>query len=155
ELSRRASAAVLIGPAGDDTASALDAATAGPRAPHLPIRRVAGLADAVSAAQALAQPGDVVLLSPACAAREDITRAKTIDAFNSADERGERFVALVRELAKGAPARGARRAGFAQARSACSPRSSRSSRSSCTSRRGSAPDASASARSASSSHSWS
>ncbi|TMC33374.1 MAG: UDP-N-acetylmuramoyl-L-alanine--D-glutamate ligase [Chloroflexi bacterium] len=104
ELSRRARAAVLIGPAADDIASALDAATAGPRAPHLPIRRVAGLADAVSAAQALAQPGDVVLLSPACAAREDITRAKTIDAFNSADERGERFVALVRELAKGGPA---------------------------------------------------
>jgi UDP-N-acetylmuramoylalanine--D-glutamate ligase len=101
ELAKRARGAVLIGPAADDIASALDVAVAGPRAPHLPVRRAAGLTEAVTAARALAQPGDVVLLSPACAAREDISRTKTIDAFNSADDRGDRFVALVRELARG------------------------------------------------------
>ena len=104
ELVHRARAAVLIGPAADDIASALDAAVAGPRAPHLPVRRSAGLTDAVTAASDLARPGDVVLLSPACAAREDIARTKTIDAFVSADDRGERFTALVRDLARKAPA---------------------------------------------------
>jgi len=37
----------------------------------------------------LARPGDVVLLSPACA---------SFDMFSSADERGDRFTALVRSF---------------------------------------------------------
>jgi hypothetical protein len=40
----------------------------------------------------------VVLLSPAGAAREDFTTHATPDHFSSADERGDRFLGLVREL---------------------------------------------------------
>jgi UDP-N-acetylmuramoylalanine--D-glutamate ligase len=43
----------------------------------------------VSASRRLARPGDVVLLSPACA---------SFDMFSSADERGDRFTALVRSF---------------------------------------------------------
>jgi UDP-N-acetylmuramoylalanine--D-glutamate ligase len=104
QVTRRARGAVLLGAAADDIASALDASVAGPGAGRLPVRRATSLAEAVGLARELARPGDVVLLSPACAAREDISRTKTADAFASADDRGERFVALVRRLADGAPA---------------------------------------------------
>ena len=62
--------------------------------------RARDLADAVAQARSLAQRGDVVLLSPACAARSDLERpgTKSTDTFASADERGDRFVALVREF---------------------------------------------------------
>ena len=69
----------------------------------LPVRKAAGLADAVTIARELARPGDVVLLSPACAAREDITTTKSADRFQSQEERGDRFAALVRALPHGAP----------------------------------------------------
>ena len=104
QVSRRARAVVLLGSASDDIASALDAAVTGPGAGRLPVRRAADLASAISLARDLARPGDVVLLSPACAAREDISRTKTADAFTSADDRGERFATLVRRLADGTPA---------------------------------------------------
>lgn len=94
-LVRRARGAVLIGQAADDIASALDAAAAGPGAGRLAVRRAATLADAVKAAREIAQPGDVVLLSPACA---------SFDMFTSADDRGDQFVALVRAITDGAPA---------------------------------------------------
>lgn len=103
-VSRGARGAVLLGSAADDIGSALAAAVVSPGAGRLPVKRATSLADAIDLARQLARPGDVVLLSPACAAREDISRTKTADAFASADERGERFVALVRQLARGAPA---------------------------------------------------
>jgi UDP-N-acetylmuramoylalanine--D-glutamate ligase len=53
------------------------------------VERAPTLEDAVASARTLAQPGDVVLLSPACA---------SFDMFASADERGDRFTALVRSF---------------------------------------------------------
>jgi UDP-N-acetylmuramoylalanine--D-glutamate ligase len=101
-LVARGRAAVLIGQAADEIAGALDAATAGPGAGRLAVVRARDLADAVARSHELAQPGDVVLLSPACAARSDLERpgSKSSDTFASADERGDRFVALVRALVK-------------------------------------------------------
>ena len=51
-----------------------------------PLRRCGDLEKAVAAASAAASPGDVVLLSPACA---------SYDQFRDFEERGERFRALV------------------------------------------------------------
>lgn len=95
ELVRRARGVVLIGQAADEIAAALDAAVAGPGAGGLAVRRATTLGDAVNAAREIARPGDVVLLSPACA---------SFDMFTSADDRGDKFVALVRAFADGAPA---------------------------------------------------
>ena len=102
-LSDRAKAAILIGQAADDIASVLEVASR-PGAKGLPVRKAASLADAVTIAREIARPGDVVLLSPACAAREDITTAKSADRFQSQEERGDRFAALVRALPPGATA---------------------------------------------------
>ncbi len=55
------------------------------------------LASAVAQAQRRAAPGDVVLLSPACA---------SYDQFKSFEERGERFKALVRALPGFSPVKG-------------------------------------------------
>ena len=52
----------------------------------VPTLRCRGLADARARAQALAEPGDPVLLSPACA---------SFDMFENFEDRGERFRALV------------------------------------------------------------
>ena len=49
----------------------------------------AGLAGAVAAAHGAAQPGDIVVLSPACAA---------FDQFKNFMERGEAFKQMVNEL---------------------------------------------------------
>jgi UDP-N-acetylmuramoylalanine--D-glutamate ligase len=56
----------------------------------VPRERLRDLAAAVRAATANSRPGDVVLLAPACA---------SFDAFRDFEERGERFKALVEELA--------------------------------------------------------
>ncbi len=95
ELVRRARGAVLIGQAADDIAAALDAAAAGPGAGSLAVRRASTLAEAVAVSRELARPGDVVLLSPACA---------SFDMFSSADDRGDQFTALVRAMVDGARA---------------------------------------------------
>ena len=85
-LAVRARGVVLIGRAADEIASAI--AAADPKG-ALEVRRAATLDDAVTAARAMARPGDVVLLSPANA---------SFDMFSSADERGEKFAAIVRSF---------------------------------------------------------
>jgi UDP-N-acetylmuramoylalanine--D-glutamate ligase len=86
-LANRGRAAVLIGRAADEIAAAITVADHGER---LIVRRAGSLEEAVAEAREIARPGDVVLLSPACA---------SFDMFSSADERGERFSAIVRSLA--------------------------------------------------------
>lgn len=86
-LVNRARGALLIGRAADEIASAIMAAD--PKG-SLDVRRAGSLAEAVADARAMAKPGDVVLLSPACA---------SFDMFSSADERGEKFAAIVRTFA--------------------------------------------------------
>ena len=56
----------------------------------VPIQRAADMDAAVAAAAALAEPGDGVLLSPACA---------SFDMFSGYAARGEAFVRAVRALA--------------------------------------------------------
>src|SRR5690242_5369526 len=85
---RDARGAVLIGQAADEIDAALGRAGAARR--RLPVERAATLPDAVRKARALAQPGDVVLLSPAAA---------SFDMFSSYEERGEIFRAAAREQA--------------------------------------------------------
>lgn len=79
-------AAVLIGEAADRIAQAFDGVTETVRAASMP--------DAVAQAQALAQPGDVVLLSPACA---------SFDMFENFEHRGIVFKKLVHALGAEVP----------------------------------------------------
>jgi UDP-N-acetylmuramoylalanine--D-glutamate ligase len=74
--------AYLIGAAAGEIAEALERRGAA-------FERCGDLATAVRAAAAAAQPGEVVLLSPACA---------SFDQFDSFEARGETFRALVEEL---------------------------------------------------------
>lgn len=57
--------------------------------PNLPVVLVSSLDEALTQAYALAQPGQTVLLSPACA---------SFDMFRSFADRGEQFTALVQTL---------------------------------------------------------
>ena len=77
-LAARARAAYLIGEAADRLEEDLAGA--------VPLVRSGDLATAVSDATAAAEPGDVVLLSPACA---------SFDQFRDYEERGEAFRSLV------------------------------------------------------------
>ncbi|HKU66796.1 MAG TPA: UDP-N-acetylmuramoyl-L-alanine--D-glutamate ligase [Candidatus Baltobacteraceae bacterium] len=81
-IDRRAKALVLIGEAADDLAAHVSRA---------PIERADSMNDAVRRAARSAGPGDVVLLSPACA---------SFDMFRSAEDRGEKFTAAVRGLSQ-------------------------------------------------------
>ena len=79
----RVRAAVLIGEAAGKLASAL--------AGCVPVHDAGTLERAVALAAGLAQPGDVVLLAPACA---------SFDQFRGFEDRGERFRAAVAALVK-------------------------------------------------------
>ena len=74
--------AYLIGTAATEIGAALDAA-------GISFTQCDVLADALNAASASADPGDVVLLSPACA---------SFDQFRDFEERGDEFRRLVEEL---------------------------------------------------------
>jgi len=56
---------------------------------HIPVQRVATLDEAVAAAAVVAEPGDAVLLSPACA---------SLDMFRNFEERGRLFADAVGRL---------------------------------------------------------
>jgi UDP-N-acetylmuramoylalanine--D-glutamate ligase len=85
-LERSGRAVVLIGEARPIIARALAGAA-------YPVETAESLEDAVVRARALAQPGDAVLLAPACA---------SFDMFRSYAQRGDVFQAAVRELAESA-----------------------------------------------------
>ena len=78
-VAARCAACYLIGEAAERLAADLDGA-------GVPLRGCGDLERAVEAARAAAAPGDVVLLSPACA---------SYDQFRDYEERGERFRALI------------------------------------------------------------
>lgn len=80
-LRRKGRAAVLIGEARERMAEALG--------PALPVELAPSLPDAVERAYRLAQPGDAVLLSPACS---------SFDMFKNYAERGDCFARAVRGL---------------------------------------------------------
>jgi UDP-N-acetylmuramoylalanine--D-glutamate ligase len=79
--SRQVRAALLIGEAADKIARAL--------ADRVALERVATLREAVHRAHALAMPGDVVLLAPACA---------SFDQFAGFEDRGDQFRQFVHAL---------------------------------------------------------
>jgi UDP-N-acetylmuramoylalanine--D-glutamate ligase len=80
-LSRKARGAVLMGEARGRMASELAGAA--------PLETADTLAGAIAAAASMAQPGDVVVFSPACS---------SFDMFRNFEHRGEAFRAAVREL---------------------------------------------------------
>ena len=86
-ISSRTKAVVLIGEAADAIGGFVKRAK---------LARAASMDDAVAQARALAEPGDVVLLSPGCA---------SFDMFDSAEHRGELFAGAVRALEPVAGAR--------------------------------------------------
>jgi UDP-N-acetylmuramoylalanine--D-glutamate ligase len=81
-VSERCAAVYLIGEAAPELAAALAPA-------RVPIRQLGELGPAVSAAAAASAPGDVVLLSPACA---------SYDQYTDFEARGDHFRELVRGL---------------------------------------------------------
>jgi UDP-N-acetylmuramoylalanine--D-glutamate ligase len=78
-VAERCHACYLIGEAADRLATDLEPA-------GVPLHRCGELESAVAAARGAARPGEVVLLSPACA---------SYDQFRDYEERGDRFRALV------------------------------------------------------------
>jgi UDP-N-acetylmuramoylalanine--D-glutamate ligase len=84
-LRERATACYLLG----DTAARMAAELAPLAAAGVPLHRAADLEEAVRAAAAAAAPGEIVLLSPACA---------SFDAFPNFEARGEAFRRIVAAL---------------------------------------------------------
>ncbi|MDP9265364.1 MAG: UDP-N-acetylmuramoyl-L-alanine--D-glutamate ligase [Chloroflexota bacterium] len=89
ELVARARGVVLIGSSAEEIAGAIVRAQRNGR--PLIVERAETLREAVTRAKAIAHPGDVVLLSPACA---------SFDMFASYEDRGDQFRSLVREFAR-------------------------------------------------------
>jgi UDP-N-acetylmuramoylalanine--D-glutamate ligase len=87
EAARSAKSVILIGRSADKLERLISAHRNG--SAHPPIHRVGSLREAVDLAARESAPGDVVLLSPACA---------SFDMFRNFAERGRQFKALVREL---------------------------------------------------------
>jgi UDP-N-acetylmuramoylalanine--D-glutamate ligase len=85
ESRARCRAVVCLGEAGPMLEEALRAASG-----DAAVERVSTLADAVGASRAHAQPGDVVLLSPACA---------SYDAYESFEQRGDDFRRIIGSFA--------------------------------------------------------
>ena len=74
---------MLVGEAADEMQKAFE--------PLVPVHRAGmSLEDAVAQARRIAEPGDVVLLSPACA---------SFDMFRNYEHRGDRFRELVQSMA--------------------------------------------------------
>ncbi|HLH72937.1 MAG TPA: UDP-N-acetylmuramoyl-L-alanine--D-glutamate ligase [Chloroflexota bacterium] len=86
---QKARAVVTFGEMADEIMTALREPN---REAHPPIEQVGNLVDAVDCARRLAQPGDVVVLSPA---------GTSFDQFRDFEERGQRFKEAVRALAEG------------------------------------------------------
>ncbi|MBC7341303.1 MAG: UDP-N-acetylmuramoyl-L-alanine--D-glutamate ligase [Clostridia bacterium] len=86
EVQKRARYAIVLGESAHEIIEALDAVG------YRQYISVSGLEEAVYQAYQLAQPGDVVLLSPACA---------SWDMFRSYEERGDKFKELVSNLREG------------------------------------------------------
>ncbi|MFQ5878617.1 MAG: UDP-N-acetylmuramoyl-L-alanine--D-glutamate ligase [Dehalococcoidia bacterium] len=90
EACRRCRGVVFFGEAGDLLAAAVTGyAQRWPPDRRPQFERFGTLAQAVQAAHHMAQPGDVVLLSPACT---------SFDAYNNFEERGDEFRCLVAQL---------------------------------------------------------
>jgi UDP-N-acetylmuramoylalanine--D-glutamate ligase len=86
EALRRCRAVILFGESGPKLEAALRDAAKRSRDKGARIVRVGTLDEAVAAARAAAEPGDAVLLSPACT---------SFDAYESFERRGEHFRSLV------------------------------------------------------------
>ena len=80
-------AAILIGQTARQIADAIEAGSQDGR--RIPVHFAASLAEAVELANRIAVPGDVVLLSPACA---------SYDMFENYEQRGHLFAELVKRL---------------------------------------------------------
>ncbi|MCL2777159.1 MAG: UDP-N-acetylmuramoyl-L-alanine--D-glutamate ligase [Polyangiaceae bacterium] len=85
-LADKGRAAVVIGEAADAIAHAVGNV--------VPVHRAGSMGEAVTLSAALAQPGDAVLLSPACS---------SFDMFVDYKHRGDAFVAAVKDLERGSP----------------------------------------------------
>jgi UDP-N-acetylmuramoylalanine--D-glutamate ligase len=86
-LTRKGRGAVVIGEAADAIARALG--------DRLPVRRASSMTEAVRMGAGMAQPGDAVLLSPACS---------SFDMFRDYKHRGDEFVSAVHTIEKEARA---------------------------------------------------
>lgn len=86
EALKRCRGVVLFGESAELLQKALGSL---PNKRNVPIARVEMLAEAVSSARGITQPGDVVLLSPACT---------SYDAYENFEQRGEHFRKLVQEV---------------------------------------------------------
>jgi UDP-N-acetylmuramoylalanine--D-glutamate ligase len=85
-LEAKGRALVVLGEAAERIAAAVGT--------RVPVLRASSMEDAVAKAFSRAEPGDAVLLSPACS---------SFDMFKSYAERGDRFVAAVEHLVKTEP----------------------------------------------------
>jgi UDP-N-acetylmuramoylalanine--D-glutamate ligase len=85
-IAARARAVILIGDTAEKIKAAVESASCGKK---VAVELCTSLADAVTAANAAAHKGDVVLLSPACA---------SYDIFDNYQQRGEQFTQLVHKL---------------------------------------------------------